>query len=90
MTFYLCKGTNPACEGSLGCFVNGGNCIHTSHEEHALTPPCKDPQNHPERFEAEVFANLPTYYFERRPEIEEPTAEENGEDVSDEPEDGEV
>lgn len=64
MTFYICRGDNPACIDSLGCFKNGGSCHHTTHLEFTDSPECKDPQRHPERFDAEIFANLPAYYFE--------------------------
>lgn len=64
MTFYICRGDNPRCINSEGCFKNGGNCHHTSHLEFTDSQECTNPQNHPERFEAELFANLPTYYFE--------------------------
>ncbi len=64
MTFYICRGDNPKCINSRGCFKNGGNCHHTTHLEFTDSPECPDPQHHPERFDAEIFANLPAYYFE--------------------------
>lgn len=66
MTFYICNGQNPLCCNSTGCHNNGGNCWHTANEAFSETEHCDDPQRHPERFEAEVFTKLPTYYFERK------------------------
>ena len=76
MTFYICKGTNPLCCNSAGCHMMGGNCRHTANELYSLTEHCDDPQKHLDRFEAEVFEKLPTYYFERIEEYEKYKKEE--------------
>jgi hypothetical protein len=56
--------------------MKGGNCRHTANEAYSATKHCDDPQKHLDRFEAEVFAKLPTYYFERIEEYEKYKKEE--------------
>lgn len=34
-TFYLCDGDVPECK-KRGCYKNGGECHHTSHQIHAV------------------------------------------------------
>lgn len=79
VTFYICRGDNPNCIDSLGCFKNGGSCHHTTHLEFTDSPECLNPQRHPERFDAEVFANLPAYYFEILPDEKKGATDQNEE-----------
>lgn len=64
-TFYFCHGTNPICCNCGGCFTHGGDCKHTTNPVYARTEECKDPWNHPERFDEEKVSGFPSYYFEK-------------------------
>ena len=52
-TAYLCDGLGK-CSGKIGCYklaLQGMDyCRHTFDARHAVNGPCKDPENHPERF----------------------------------------
>ena len=76
-TFYFCNGENPACSRCEGCYKSGGECKQTTNIKYILTPECKDPWNHPERFERVSYPECNTYYFEKEPEDNEPESENN-------------
>ena len=64
-TFYFCNGENPACYAHDFCQRNGGRCKQTTNINYAITPECKDPWKHPERFEVTTVPGYEAYYFER-------------------------
>lgn len=63
---YLCKVKAP----DAICPVNHKpcweDCYLTTNPKYAKNGPCKDPENHPERFTANEWADGITYYEERR------------------------
>lgn len=66
--FYHCNGMNPCCCHCEGCFTRGGQCDRTTNVKYAKTEICKDPWNHPERFEVDFFPNTDPVYWERYPD----------------------
>lgn len=75
MTLYLCNGWNPDCdELTYSCWRKNSDCKHTTHPEYAIGDICKDPENHPERFE-KVEAGYATQYWEREDYYDKPMAE---------------
>ena len=54
MTFYLCDKKDHCCNSDL-CSINGGDCKHTVHADHAINGECLIPAKEPERFEADYF-----------------------------------
>lgn len=69
MVFYICNQKNPLCMvHNHQCF----DCKHTINPLYSKFGECRDPENHPERFEAEVFdignGKTAKYYWERIPE----------------------
>ena len=71
---YICDG-HAECSLRPGCFMRHDDvclsdkdsiCTHTINPEHAATPLCEDPENHPERFAA--FPEFETIkYYELEP-----------------------
>ena len=53
---YICNEKKPECK--MGCKSKGGYCLHTFDSRYALNGPCKDPENHPERFETFEFKEV--------------------------------
>lgn len=69
MIFYICDLQDHCC-GQPGCARMGGECIHTTHVEHAVNGGCENPASDPERFECETFVvnsegKRVTYFWER-------------------------
>ena len=68
--FYICNRAPGACGKTYPehCY----DCRHTTNPLFAKNGECRDPQNHPERFEAEHFdlgnGKIAIYYWERVPE----------------------
>lgn len=62
-TLYLCDG--KACESQFK-WCGEEYCHHTMFEDHAKNGPCKDPENHPERFERIEDSNGDVTFWEKK------------------------
>ena len=64
---YLCDGL-CVCSDKIGCFRTAKSgmdyCRHTFSARHAANGPCKDPENHPERFHVVDLTDSETCYWE--------------------------
>jgi len=61
---YLCNGKEGDCIPLNNCRLRSfdGECSRTFDERYAKNGPCKDPQNHPERF---IFDEEHGWYIEK-------------------------
>jgi len=66
-TAYLCDGL-CICSDKVGCYrvakPGMDYCNHTFYERHAKYGPCKDPENHPERFHEIDLTDSETCWWE--------------------------
>ena len=67
VTLYLCN--HLACQPQFGGGRSGlgdlCGCKHTQFSDYAKNGPCKDPENHPERFERVEDNNGNVTYWEK-------------------------